>query len=115
VQTLDVHESDLADKLRHEIDRRLSAGEPAQQIEDDLVARYGERIRAVPRDADPRSQIPLAVGLALCAGLFALGIAAARWRRQQHARRLATAAPASAQDLLYDRELDEALHQVDLN
>jgi cytochrome c-type biogenesis protein CcmH/NrfF len=73
IQTLDVHESDLADKLRAEIERRLSTGEAALSIEDDLVTRYGARIRAVPRDSDSRWHIPFVVGSALALGRGANG------------------------------------------
>lgn len=47
-EPLDVHDSPLAHELRDEISARLGRGEPALAIEQDLVARYGERIRAVP-------------------------------------------------------------------
>jgi cytochrome c-type biogenesis protein CcmH len=47
-EPLDVHDSPLAHDLRDEISARLGRGEPALAIERDLVARYGERIRAVP-------------------------------------------------------------------
>ena len=107
VQTLDVHESELADKLRHEIERRLAAGEPALQIEDDLVARYGERIRAVPRDSDPRGNIPLIIGVALGLTLFALGSFAVRWRRNQHSD--STSDAHGAAGARYDEQLDQAL------
>lgn len=114
VQTLDVHESGLADALRHEIERRLQAGEGAQQIEDDLVTRFGERIRAVPRGSDPRSQIPLTVGIALSVGLLVLGLLALRWqRRQLHGTSAGTDRPAVAGDLDFDQELDEALRRAD--
>lgn len=39
VQTLDVHESELATNLRAEIHARLQRGEKSRTIEDDLVAR----------------------------------------------------------------------------
>jgi cytochrome c-type biogenesis protein CcmH len=109
VQTLDVHESELADKLRHEIEQRIVAAEAPQHIEDDLVARYGERIRAVPRDADPRGQIPLAVGLGLAGTLLALGLVALRWRGAMRRTARASRMREAPDDLRYDRDLDEAL------
>src|ERR1700690_4185349 len=47
-QTLDIHGSDIATSLRREIRTRLKAGESADAIEASLVARYGEKMRAVP-------------------------------------------------------------------
>jgi cytochrome c-type biogenesis protein CcmH len=71
-QTLDVHASPLADELRGEIRRRLDAGETGAAIEDDLAARYGERIRALPRGEDPLRPLGpvLAVVLATLAALL---------------------------------------------
>jgi len=111
IQTLDVHESDLADKLRAEIERRLSAGEAPLSVEDDLVARYGERIRAVPRNSDSRWHIPLVVGAALALGLLALGAFAMRWQRRQDVE--LQHVTLSAPDAKYDRELDAALRGAD--
>lgn len=117
VQTLDVHESDLADKLRAEIERRLTAGEHPRNIEDDLVNRYGERIRAVPRDHDPRSSIPLLVGSLLSLGLIALSGFALHWQRTQRDRRKRIGPTDGAPEALsqadgdYDLRLDEALRK----
>jgi cytochrome c-type biogenesis protein CcmH len=47
-QTLDIHGSEIANSLRREIRTRLKAGEQPEAIEQSLVARYGERMRAVP-------------------------------------------------------------------
>jgi hypothetical protein len=74
-----------------------------------LVARYGERIRAVPRDADPRGQIPLAVGLGLAGTLIALGLVALRWRGAMRRTARAPRRDTTADDLRFDRDLDEAL------
>jgi cytochrome c-type biogenesis protein CcmH len=47
-QTLDVHASELATEVRSEIKKRMSEGASAAAVEAELVAKYGERIRAVP-------------------------------------------------------------------
>jgi cytochrome c-type biogenesis protein CcmH len=47
-QTLDIHGSEIANSLRREIRTRLKAGESPEAVEQSLVARYGQRIRAVP-------------------------------------------------------------------
>ncbi|HTU57430.1 MAG TPA: cytochrome c-type biogenesis protein CcmH, partial [Polyangiales bacterium] len=72
-QTLDIHDSPIADQLRTEIATRLRAGEPAAKIEDDLAARYGEKIRAVPRGEDPRVALPIVVGAAMSVAVLWLG------------------------------------------
>lgn len=53
-QTLDAHVSPLASELRLEIRGRLQAGERVTAVEDDLIARYGETMRAVPAGTDRR-------------------------------------------------------------
>ena len=80
-QTLDMHESDLASSLRREVRARLHAGELASTIEDDMIARYGERIRAVDKGHDPGGAMPFVVGLgALSIGAL-LVVMLRRWRR----------------------------------
>jgi cytochrome c-type biogenesis protein CcmH len=111
IQTLDVHESELADKLRAEVERRLSAGETDTAIEDDLVQRFGERMRAVPREHDARWHIPLFVGLALSIGLIIVAAFALRWRRRQ-ARDMERVLP-NELDASYDAALDDALRRAD--
>lgn len=111
-QTLDQHESDLATSLRHEIRARLHAGEAQSAIEDDLAARYGERIRAVARGEDPGGAMPFIVGFG---ALFAGGSVIAllrRWRRASSRARPEGAAitadatiPADAEDARLDEEL----------
>jgi cytochrome c-type biogenesis protein CcmH len=83
VQTLDIHESEVASALRAEIRSRLARGEAAQAIEDDLVLRYGEPIRAVPRGRDPRRSIPLIVNTSLGVAVALLFVVALRWRRRR--------------------------------
>jgi cytochrome c-type biogenesis protein CcmH len=83
VQTLDIHESEVASALRAEIRSRLARGEAVQAIEDDLVLRYGERIRAVPRGRDPRCSIPLIVNTSLGIAVALLFVVALRWKRRR--------------------------------
>jgi cytochrome c-type biogenesis protein CcmH len=80
-QTLDVHSSEVSQELRGEIRTRLRRGETPEEIEADMVSRYGERILAVPPDN------PLGT-FALVALLLAFGAGAAvvfmgmRWRKR---------------------------------
>lgn len=80
MQTIDIHQSDIAIKLRHEVRRRLRAGESAKSIKADLVRRYGKRILAVPPDSPLKSVavfMSMAMGLA---GIGAVGLLV-HWRR----------------------------------
>ena len=58
--------------LRAEIHGRLARGESGAAIEDDLAARYGERIRAVNKGGDARNVVPAVAGLAMLASAAAL-------------------------------------------
>jgi cytochrome c-type biogenesis protein CcmH len=82
-QTLEVHESELAGKLRAEVGRRIGRGESDLAIENDLVERYGERMRALPREHASRWYIPLIAGIALSMTLILAGCFALRWRRRE--------------------------------
>ncbi|MFO0739791.1 MAG: cytochrome c-type biogenesis protein CcmH [Labilithrix sp.] len=80
--TLDIHDSDLAKSLRSEIEHRLAAGETADTIQADFVARYGDRVIAA------RSESPIrALGLSLAAlavvAAAVLALALRRWTRRQ--------------------------------
>jgi len=116
-QTLDAHESELASTLRTEIDHRLQRGESSAAIEDDLAARYGARIRAVPRGKDPRGIIPAVVGLGMMTTLFGL-IFLVRRRKQYAPNERASlrdntqprTAPLS---MSYEEKLNEELARLD--
>jgi len=114
LQTLDIHESELATSLRAEIRERLLRGEPGAAIEDDLASRYGERIRAVPRGHDPRSAVPMLVGAGMLLSAIGLALLLRRWSRP----RPPLAPPPAPSPLRgapddYDARLDEELRQLD--
>ena len=110
IQTLDMHESPLSTALRAEIRSKLQRGVQAAEIEAELVARYGERVRAIPAGHDPRTSIMnlgfAAMGLAL-AGVWLI---ARRWRRKPA---LGAATHPSETDA-FDRQLDAELRALDL-
>ena len=110
VQTLDIHESELASTLRSEIRSRLARGEEAQAIEDDFARRYGERIRAVPRGRDPRRSIPLVVSTAMALAIGGLVIVGLRWMRR---REDAVADSTEPNDAALDAALDAELRRDD--
>lgn len=107
--TLDVHESDLASTLRKEIRARLRAGEGVEAIEEALVARYGERMRAAPKSER--------VGLLLGAGVLGVLLAAAALLRKvvRPATPVSAAAAAQARATAtadeWDRRLDDELER----
>jgi cytochrome c-type biogenesis protein CcmH len=106
-QTLDVHSSDIATALKHEIRQRLHRGESADAIETDFVARYGERILAVPKHSPLKD---LAVVLSASMGLAGAGAAfmIVRWRRRAKPLDLGPRPPSSKSAAEGD-DLDERL------
>lgn len=107
-QTLDIHDSPIADQLRAEISQRLHRGERAATIEDDLAARYGEKIRAVPRGEDPRQALPLLVGGAMGIAAIWLVWVGISWLRRSKAPE-AGPAPDGKQ---WDKQLDHELERM---
>jgi len=107
-QTLDIHDSPIADQLRTEIATRLKAGESAAQIEDDLATRYGAKIRAVPRGEDPRVALPIVVGVAMSLAVVWLGWLGIAWLRRARSE----PQHAGAETEQYDKQLDRALSKL---
>jgi cytochrome c-type biogenesis protein CcmH len=108
-QTLEDHESEVARQLRAEIRWRTVAGESSRAIEDDLVRRYGEDIRAMPRGTDPRAL--LGVGLGSIVGLGALVIL--RLARRPRSEDAADPAVLGPEDFAYGDRLDDELRDLD--
>ena len=107
-QTLDMHESELASSLRTEIHERLLAGETREGIEDDLAARFGERVRAVPKGDDRRAYVgSIMVALIGLGGALALGFLR-RLRRRSDRVIPPEIAPNGPRDA-YDDRLDAEL------
>jgi cytochrome c-type biogenesis protein CcmH len=109
-QTIDIHDSEIALSMRHEIRRRLRNGESADAIQASFVERYGPKILAV----QPNSQLKnVFIGLSVVMG--GAGIAAAmmlgRWRKQTNDKRNAAPQPSEARDK-WDDELDKELDDL---
>jgi cytochrome c-type biogenesis protein CcmH len=115
LQTLEAHESPLASALRAEVRQRLGAGESAASVEDALVARFGARIRAVPRGFSIDRMGAVMFGVVGLGGLLWL----AGWRRRVGRRRppATTLAPATTRaeaiDPAWEHRLDDALDDLD--
>ncbi|WP_394828786.1 cytochrome c-type biogenesis protein CcmH [Pendulispora albinea] len=119
-QTLDMHESPLATELRAEIRERLGRGELSEAIEDDLAARFGERIRAVPKTGrDPRAAISIGGSLVMLVSAIGVLWLVRGWTRRQPGGKLpfgprpaAAAATTAARDE-YDDRLEDELRRLD--
>lgn len=83
-QTLDIHGSEIANALRREIRARLKAGESSNAIEASLVARYGEKIRAVP-DGVPLDKMGGIGWLGVASAAAFIGVVLWRWRQRGQA------------------------------
>jgi cytochrome c-type biogenesis protein CcmH/NrfF len=102
-----------ADAERRQIRELIAQGRSEAQIKDVLVAQYGERVLALPREHGFNLAVYLVPIGAIVAALALLALALPRWRRRARARSAqpAVAAPTpSAEDL---RRLDEDLARHD--
>jgi cytochrome c-type biogenesis protein CcmH len=106
-ETLRVHDSDVAARLRAEIEARAAAGEPTRAIEDSIVLRYGERIRALPKGSDPRWLVGLVAAISAAAGLAWI----ARLVRRRGPQ--ITSPPRAASEAAYEDRLDDELASID--
>jgi cytochrome c-type biogenesis protein CcmH len=80
---LAIAESPQADAERREITRLIQQGKTKQEILDSLVATYGDRVLASPKDEGfglAAYLVPIAIVLAMLAGL---AIYLPRWRRNR--------------------------------
>lgn len=104
-QSLEDHESPIATAIREEIAHRIALGEAPAYIEEALVRRYGEDVRAAP---PARWVAVLCVAAAAAAGMM-LVLQIARRRSTQVSR----SSPASDGDDPYADQLDDELAAVD--
>lgn len=105
-ETLDVHSSPVSSQLRAEIRDRVSKGDSPQQIEHDLVARFGPRISA---------ELPETLGfwlvLAACGagGILIARVARRVMQARQRTAKERTPSSASETDSQYEWQLDQDL------
>lgn len=102
-----------ADAERRQIRRLIAAGKSEQQIKDVLVAQYGERVLALPRDHGFNLAVYLVPVLVLLLALAVLAFTLPRWRRHARARAAQPAAAAPALSAEDTRRLDEDLARHD--
>lgn len=109
-QTLDFHASPLAEELRAEIRRRFSTGESEATIEAALVARYGEKLRAVPSAAFTER---LGMGLALLSAAVVALIVLLHLARLRRTRPPASVSASESGDPADRLRLEEELRALD--
>lgn len=110
---LSVANGPQAEAQRRQIRQLIAAGMSEQQIKDELVAEYGERVLALPDDDGFNLAVYLVPIATVALALAVLLLALPRWRRSARARAAlpAPAAPVpSAED---QRRLDEDLARHD--
>jgi cytochrome c-type biogenesis protein CcmH len=114
-QTLDIHGSEIAQELKKEIRSRLAAGESAEAIEASIVARHGEKVRAVPKGSPLGKTASLLLISMVVAGVGA-GYLLVRWRRRSAAaailEREAEGPTDDAARDRYDQEIDAELERM---
>ncbi|WP_233562002.1 cytochrome c-type biogenesis protein [Sorangium cellulosum] len=109
-QTLDVHESEVTRDLRREIRARLRRGESADAIEQDLVGRYGERIRAAP-SSGVLGKVALGLMLGIAVSFLGVLVLLRSWRRSAAQPASSSVAVAAAARDAYDERLDDELRE----
>jgi cytochrome c-type biogenesis protein CcmH/NrfF len=106
--TLELSNAPVADRMRDFIRQRLAAGDSEEEIEEALVAQFGEAVLASP----PKEGFNLlAWVLPLAGGAVAVAAVAVALRRWSRSRPAAGPAPAGAEPLdpELERRVDEEL------
>jgi len=102
-----------ANAERRQIQRLIAQGKSEQQIKDALVAQYGDRVLALPKENGFNLAVYVVPVAAVALALALLALMLPRWRREARTRAAAPAAAVptpSAEDL---RRLDDELAQRD--
>jgi cytochrome c-type biogenesis protein CcmH len=105
--TLDMSDAPAANRMRAFIRERIEAGDTKEEIKEQLVAQFGDRVLASP----PRRGFNLLAWLLPFAGLLAggtaVGVLARRWSRARDAERSSDGGGRLDPEL--ERRLDEEL------
>ena len=81
--TLDQSDSPIARRMKADIRRRIAAGESKKEIEDSLVAEFGQQILAAPPKKGFNLLAWILPFVALFGGALVLGLLAWRWSRDR--------------------------------
>jgi cytochrome c-type biogenesis protein CcmH len=110
-QQVSLHQSPAADEIKRTVRRLLADGKTQQQILDQYVAEYGDRILAEPPARGFSAALYVAPWLFL-AGSIGLVVVVVRKLRRPAAAAAPDAVPAAASDDELDR-IDEDLRNLD--
>lgn len=111
-QTIDIHDSEIALSMRHEIRRRLRNGESPDAIEASFVDRYGPKIMAVQPNSPLKNVfigLSIAIGGAGIASVLMLG----RWRKRSKGEVSPETRRSETTRDQWDDKLDDELKKLD--
>jgi cytochrome c-type biogenesis protein CcmH len=101
-QTADAHQSDAAKAIKAQIRDGLRAGWSEKRIIEQIVAQYGEKIRAVPKAEGFNLALWISIGLVGLIGSVLLFF---------YLRRVSLAGPTSRTDSLTDKSLTSRIEK----
>jgi cytochrome c-type biogenesis protein CcmH/NrfF len=78
-ESVAIHQSEIALKIRMEIAKSVAAGKPDQEILDTYAGLYGSKVLVDPRTM-PRGLTPFFPWLVLILGVFLVALVLKRWR-----------------------------------
>ena len=106
--TLDQSDSPIARRMKADIARRIAAGDSKKEIEDALVAEFGQQILASPPKKGFNLLAWILPFVALFGGALVLGLLAWRWSRNRE-----PSPPAAQLSPALERRVDEELARFD--
>jgi len=106
--TLDQSDSPIARRMKADIATRIAAGDSKQEIEDALVAEFGQQILAAPPKKGFNLLAWILPFVALFGGALILGVLAWRWSRNREPR-----PPAPQLSPALERRVDDELARFD--
>ena len=106
--TLDQSDSPIARRMKADIGRRIAAGQSKNQIEDALVAEFGQQILAAPPKKGFNLLAWILPFVALFGGALILGVLAWRWSRNRE-----PSPPAARLSPALERRVDDELARFD--
>jgi cytochrome c-type biogenesis protein CcmH len=106
--TLDQSDSPIARRMKADIARRIAAGQSKQQIKNELVAEFGQKVLAAPPAKGFNLLAWILPFVALFGGALVLGLLAWRWSRTRE-----PSPPTARLSPALERRVDEELTRFD--
>ncbi|HEY4105693.1 MAG TPA: cytochrome c-type biogenesis protein CcmH [Polyangiaceae bacterium] len=110
-QTIDIHDSEIALSMKHEIRRRLRNGESADTIQASFVQRYGPKILAVQPNS-PLKGVFIGLSVVMAGAGVASVLMIGRWRKRSAPTEPPETKRSAARDQ-WDDKLDAELKDLD--